>query len=355
LTLEDNAVLALSGQQTTSNPVGAALAIGYQGGSGTVNVLGQGVVIDNAGSLGAAIVLGGAPAYPGGTGVLNVSNSRVVLAAAPGLGTVRIGYDGTGTATFSNFSRLTVTGNDVIIAGQPGSTGTLTLNSGSVLTANYVGVGSNPGGIDGGTGFLYVNDSTVTANTVEIGSHSLLGGSGGLITATVINRGALSPGNSPGRIVIDGSIGNADGSQIVLDILSDGIGGYLVDEVVLTQGTTFSFGAVAVRFNFLGNTDPVAAASSGALSMDTFLRASNGTTETGLSSRFAPGQTWNSLLSRSTFSATSTAYDVTSLALNSDGSGTFTVTASPVPEPVAGSMLLLGLMGIVGMTRRRKA
>jgi hypothetical protein len=155
--------------------------------------------------------------------------------------------------------------------------------------------------------------------------------------------------------VIDGIITSELGSTIVLDIQSLAGGGYLVDELALTQATTFSFNGAAVIFNFLGSTDPVAAASSGALALDTFLRSTDGTTESGLSSRFTAGQSWNTLLANTTFSATSQAYDVTSLVLNPDGSGTFGVTATPVPEPGAAWMMILGLMGVAGYALRRPA
>ena len=352
----DHGFMELSGQQTGNSLSGAGMAVGSRGGTGVAHIgNGSVVTITNPGSSGAGLNVGGTPVNPLGTGRLNVSGgSQIHVIAQPGLARVRIGHDGDGAATFSGGSVLDAAGGDVIIAGEPGSKGRLTLNDGSVLNADYVGVGSRRGGIDGGEGKLYVNASTVNATTVEIGSFSKLGGNDGLINAFVINRGTLSPGNSPGRVVINGGIRNDEGSTIVLDIEDDGAGGYRFDEIVLTQGSSYAFGSVTVQFSFLGATDPVAAAESGALAMDTFLRVTDGSNEAGLSSTFGAGETWNTVLADASFVAKSNAYDVTSLVLNLDGSGTFTVAAVPVPEPGAWLLHLLGLAVLAGVVRRRE-
>ena len=78
---------------------------------------------------------------------LFVSGSQISVVAQPGQATVRVGHDGNGTATFNASSLRAgsvapIADGSVIIAGQPGSTGTMTLNAGSVVNAGYVGVGA---------------------------------------------------------------------------------------------------------------------------------------------------------------------------------------------------------------------
>ena len=88
---------------------------------------------------------------------------------------MRIGHDGNGIATFTG-STLNV-GNPIgpaadgslIVAGQAGSTGTLTLNAGSVVKAGYVGVGATPAG-PGGAATLTLNNSSIYTTTLEIGA-----------------------------------------------------------------------------------------------------------------------------------------------------------------------------------------
>ena len=243
----NNGVLNLSGQQQTTG-IGAALSLGNQGGTGSATVTnGSVVTISNAGTGGASLNTGGTPLHRLGIGTLDVSGSQINLVAAPGLAIVRVGYDGTGTTTLAgsalnvgNVSTVVknpVTGSTqqigdgaVIIAGQPGSTGTLVLNAGSVVNAGFVGIGvSQPavviGGVvnqvfNGGNGHLILDHSTVNTTTFEIGAGGLLSGDGGVINAlgNVIVGGTISPGYSPGRININCDFITLPGSKLILDI-----------------------------------------------------------------------------------------------------------------------------------------
>lgn len=354
----NSGMLELTGQQTGASPVGAAFTLGNRGGVGTATIVNNSLVtINNLGPLGASLNIGGTPTNPLGTGTLTVVGaSQVRVVAAPGLARARIGHDGTGTASFSGASLLDVGDGDVIIAGLPGSVGTLTLTSGSVLNAGYVGVGSLPGGIDGGSGRLFVNASTVNATTLEIGKRSLLGGHLGTVNAQVINRGTISPGNSPGVIIINGAFDGSAGN-IVLDVEGNPTTGFSVDKLVLTDTSAFNFAGSAVTFNFIGSTDPAQFAASGGLDLDNFIEVQDAQgNRSGLSSNFSASTTWETAFAGGSFAATSSAFAV-NLQLTPGNSGTFGITVTAVPEPQAWALWLLGLAGLGwrGLRRRNSA
>lgn len=354
----NSGMLELTGQQTGASPVGAAFTLGNRGGVGTATIVNNSLVtINNLGPLGASLNIGGTPTNPLGTGTLTVVGaSQVRVVAAPGLARARIGHDGTGTASFSGASLLDVGDGDVIIAGLPGSVGTLTLTSGSVLNAGYVGVGSLPGGIDGGSGRLFVNASTVNATTLEIGKRSLLGGHLGTVNAQVINRGTISPGNSPGVIIINGAFDGSAGN-IVLDVEGNPTTGFSVDKLVLTDTSAFNFAGSAVTFNFIGSTDPAQFAASGGLDLDNFIEVQDAQgNRSGLSSNFSASTTWESAFAGGSFAATSSAFAV-NLQLTPGNSGTFGITVTAVPEPQVWALWLLGLAGLGwrGLRRRNSA
>ena len=261
---------------------------------------------------------------------------------------VRVGHDGSGTASLTS-STLNTGDGSVIIAGQPGSTGTLTLSAGSVVNTGYVGVGSTPSaspGITqnpGGAGNLVLNNSTINTTTFEIGALGVLSGDGGVIHAAgnVIVGGTISPGNSPGRIVINCNIITLPGSHLILDVLAVG-GGYNIDQLVIGNGSTFDLSKLQIVFNFLGNTDPTAFAASGGFDLDHFLRSGLATGDLDLSTAFATGQTWATVVDASQISAVSSAYDVTQLSLKADGS--FDVTVAAVPETYTWGLMFAGLL-----------
>ena len=356
-----HATVALTGEANDPNiaQAGAGVYLGGIGGTGKATIDGgTQVTITNGGSMGANLALGGFPVAGGalGTGTLDVTGgSQIKLVANPGKASATIGHDGTGTATFSNASLLDVSGGQVIIAGQPGSTGTLTVNSNSVVNASYVGVGATPSG-PGGNGTLKVNDGgTVNTTTLEIGPHGVLTGDGGIINAAgdVIVDGKIIPGDAPGRITINCNLVANPGSTLEIGIQAAG-SGYLVGELVFGSDAKVNLANLNVHFNFIGTTNPNAFEATGRFNLDSFIesQAKDGTIS-GLSTTFAPGENWGSVLKNSVLTASSDSYLVSPPVLN-DSTGSLKVIAVPVPEPQTWALWLGGIVVMAAWMRRRQ-
>jgi len=358
-------VVSLSGQQTVATTLsGANFSIGIANGIGSASISnGSVVTISNLGTLGASLNVGGRPDPPGagGTGVLTVTNSQINIAAAPGQSVARIGYDGTGTAIFTNsqlnIGNATVSGADgnLLIGAQATGTGLLSLNGGSTVNANYVGVGATQTG-PGGSGTLILNDSTINAQSFELGASGLLTGNGGRLHVAdgVTIAGTLSPGNSPGVLLVDCNIVTLAGSMLILDVLSNGVG-FDVDHLRIGSTSTFDLHNLHVLLNFLGNTDPTAFAASGGLDLDNFLQAYDEATGalSGLSTLFTAGETWLDVIGAGNITAASSAFDISGIRLGADGS--IAVVAAPVPEPETWGLLVAGLLLVNSAVRRRRA
>ena len=297
--------------------------------------------------------VGGGRTFNDGTGTLTLqSGSTLEITGTVGHAlSVGRSAGSVGTALITGGSTVELGNGSVLIGRVVGATGTVRMSGASTMNANYVGIGSTPG-VNTGTGTLIVSNSTVTAATVEIGLNGTLGGNEGTINGTLIVRGTLAPGESPGRIIVNGAIKGESSGKLVLDVESDGHGGFLTDSVVLTKGSTFDFGQVGVEFNFIGDADPTKFGAAGKFDLDTFLLSRDGSTDTGLSSVFASGTDWGTLFTPQQFSARSAQFDITSLALNADGS--FAVQAAAVPEPGTWALMLFGSVLLLARVRSRE-
>jgi len=330
--------LTLAGRLESSPILGAALTLGMGAGSvGTASVTGAGTVsLSSPAGASAMLSLG---SNSGASGVLAVSGgSTISVTADPGRADVFIGGGGSGVATFSGASSLAVPGGNVFVGREASGSGILRVEGGSSITAAYVGVGATPG-VNTGVAQMIVNGtSTVTATTIEIGSRGYVGGTGTLV-GNVINRGIFNPGNSPGTMTIDGSFVNAAGGQLVLEVESDGAGGYTTDRLVFAGGAP-NLAGVLVSFSFLGGTDPVAFQSAGLFNIGQFLRVG--------SEPIAPA-----LLAGASYAASSSAFVIANFSYSPQAGASF--VATPVPEPATWLLFAAGAATLIWRLRRRTA
>jgi hypothetical protein len=341
----DHSQVNFSGQQTGALLSGAFLSIGRSGGTGIANIgNGSVVTMSNMGSSGASLSLGGTGPGPLGDGTLTLSGgSQIHLQAAPGLATLSVARDGSALMRVKGASTVDLGDGSAYIGRLKGSDGTLIISEASSLTAGWVGVGRNKtstGDEDGGTGTLVLINSTLTATNIVIGSNGFLGGTG-TITGNVVNHGIFAPGNSPGTVEIAGSFMAAAGSRMILEVQGDGHGGFATDHVIFGAGQALDLAHLSVEYRFLGNTNPNDFQAQHLFGVDTFFQT-----------RSAGGGTVNlaaQAFSGTSFSAQADGYTITNFSFSATGGAMF--TATPVPEPGARAMLLLGLVGLAGLTR----
>ena len=184
-----------------------------------------------------------------------------------------------------------------------------------------------------------------------------------LITAAggpgITPNGILNPGKSPGRLVVDGGFQFISGT-IVMEVESDGHGGFLTDELVFSDSGPIDLTHANIEFSFLGNTDPNAFEASGLWDLDTFFRI-NTTPGFGTASdepiSIALGQSLDALFAQATFEAISSAYVLENFTFTPGGgvgSGFTAIPIAPVPEP-ATWMLMLSAMVLLYLAQMRRA
>jgi hypothetical protein len=372
----DNATVRISGGPYVDGSA-PGLVVGAGAGSvGALSLKNGARVSLSSDTSGFGLTIGGSSNQTGGTGVMTMAGGSAVDFSDTADHALSVGRraGGVGFLTMTEGSSITLGSNGSTYIGRElGATGTMFMQGGSTLSAGYVGIGSTPG-VDTGTGILIVSDnSTVTATTVEIGARGLLGGNGGTINGDVIVGGTLSPGESPGKIRINGGVTPRVGGTLVLDVATTGgdsfaavargfispLGeltpGYDIDQLVIGSGSAFGFAGLTVVMNFLGTTDPTAFADSGGLDLDNFMRSASGDAESGLSTVFAPGVHWTDVLAEATVVARSEVADYEGIVLEFTGSSVgITAIVTSVPEPSSWALTLLGLWLLTTVVRRRR-
>jgi hypothetical protein len=347
----DNATLNLSGQQTAGLQSGAFFVIGSGGTGIGVATLANGSVVNlsNMGSAGAGVSIGGSSAFAGGEGSLTLTGgSRIAIQSQPGLNSFTVGREGSGFLRLRGASSIDQVDGVMQVGRDSGSDGTVIASEGSTITTGWLGVGARKtetGDTDGGTGTVVLINSTLSAQNIVIGTNGFLGGTG-TINGVVTNRGIFAPGNSPGRLAINGGFIAEAGSRLILEVEADGLGGYRTDELVFNAGQPLDLSGLKVEFRFLGQTDPNAFKASGLFQTATFFEVM---ADDGSSGVLAP-----SFFSQVSYEASAEGYTISNFSFDAaTGAGNF--MAQAVPEPTTNAMLLAGLLSLGWLARRRRA
>ena len=345
----DAGTLSMSGQQSAGTQSGAFLVVADGGGIGVATLAnGSVMTLSNAGTAGAGFTIGGSSYAAGGDGSLTLTGgSRLAVTAAPGLAGATVGREGSGFLRLRGASQVDLGDGAMAIGRFSGSDGTVILSEGSSMTAGFVGIGARKtetGDTDGGTGTVVLINSTLNAQNIVIGTNGFLGGTG-TINGVVTNRGIFAPGNSPGRLEINGGFVAEAGSRLILEVESDGQGGFRTDELVFNAGQPLDLSGLKVEFRFLGNTDPNAFKASGQFQNDTFFEVMAADGSSGV---LAP-----SFFSEVSYAASADQYTISNFSFDAAiGAGDF--TAQAVPEPTTNAMLLAGLLSLGWLARRRR-
>lgn len=195
-----NASLTAFNAFNIGGPGGGSPPAGAQNSNGLANVSGIGSEVRLKGDF-STVGVG-----RNGTGVLNITGGAQVL------------VENLSGATFSAVGRATGANGTALVdgAGSLWQVGNK-LFIGTELTANSSGGTEAPGG---GTGVLTVSNGgkVIAGSDIIIGAGGTVKGNGGTLQGNVINKGNISPGNSPGIITIVGNLNLTSSGNLNIEL-----------------------------------------------------------------------------------------------------------------------------------------
>jgi autotransporter-associated beta strand protein len=312
-----------------------------------------------------ALTLGGNNTYSGGTivsaGTLigttaslqgAITNNAAVIFNQSSEGSYAGVMSGTGTLSKTNSGKVTLTSNSTYTGATTVSQGTLLVDStGSIASSSLATVNG---------GLLNVNG---TAGAVTVNNGGSLGGSGSVGALNLNSGGILTPGNSPGTLtaasatILGGSTYNWQISALT------GTAGANWDLFNVTGLLNMTGVTSADKWNLVVTADTGFAGWTDNSSYEyVFAQAANLSLSAGFSTDVGTDVT--SLFNITTSGFTSPSLPLPNASFNANGdfkvvvgsaNGLTTLNLMAVPEPSTGSMLGLGLAGLV-VTRllRRK-
>jgi T5SS/PEP-CTERM-associated repeat protein len=332
---------------------GGSFSVGRSGGTGTATFSNGAVLQISTSTANASINAGGTGPAPGGTGTINVFGGSLLAVSGPSA-TLRVGGASSATAAGIGTLNLAGAGSSVQLVGNgaraligaaAGTEGTVNIGQGTTLSAgSFLGIAHDGTNDTGGAGLLVVN-GVASATTIVNGVFGKIQGSG-ILVGNVVNHGQINPGNSPGTLVIDGSFTNAPGGQLVLEVASDGHGGFVTDHLVFSNTSTVDLAGLQVEFRFLGSADPTAFQAGGGFATGSFFAQQDAQGQAAALADTAFGGVQ--------FSASSQAYSISNFSFSAAAGAQF--TAAPVPEPATWALWLTGALALAlaGRANRRR-
>ncbi|MFT3817876.1 MAG: hypothetical protein QM750_09660 [Rubrivivax sp.] len=332
---------------------GGGLIVGRGDGTGVANIGNGSTVTITSTADRASFGIGGSATAAGGTGSVTISGGSTLTVASPnaliGVGVASSGTQaGIGSLTLSGAGTsvaATGAGARVLLGAAANTIGTVTVGAGASLSSDgLIGVAHDGTASTAGTGTLVVN-GTANAAQLFVGNNGLLGGNG-VVNADVVNQGVVNPGNSPGKLTINGAFDNS-GGKIVLEVQSLGNGQYAMDELVFADWSQVFMDDGAIEFVFLGGTDPTDFQDAGLFELGSFFKQLDANGD-----EMALDGGDLGLFANVAFSASAAGFTITDLSFNAQ-TGAFNATvAAAVPLPAPLLLVLLGL-ALLGLQRRR--
>ena len=345
----DNGTLLLDGERKggpSPNPQGGGMGVGRSGGTGVVSMRNGSLLQITSSSPSGGLAVGGSMGVPGGTGSFIISSGSGVQINAPDAN-ISVGWSGSdteraiGTMVLSDAgTRVAITGSNarVLIGGSNG-TGTVVVGAGSTLSSSgMMGVAHSGTASSGGNGLLVVN-GTAKATDLFVGSTGILAGSG-LVQGNVINSGTVSPGESPGRLTIDGAFDNR-GGRVLLEVQSTGAGLFDFDEIVFTDASRVMMDGGSVEFVFLGDSNPLQFQSLGLFDLGSFFKELDSS-----GNAIGLNTAQRALFNNALFSASSAQYNISNFRFDPVLGASFGLSTVSAPQTLALSLLALMLMGV---------
>ena len=380
MTIGSGSSFTLNGGALSVGPVSGAGSFAFN--SGSLETVGQNLTIDTGGLLGQNLTLSSGKSLrvsqQSGTGLgggltiavagaITVDNGFLRARSLTNNNSLTLANNGyVNVESVVNNGTISVTDSSLLQTGGTYSGGRVTENRGNINTSgtstvrvldglldNYgsvvVGAGTTMEVADssnvGGAEYIQYSGSTVVDGVLNVDgavkiNGGTLSGSGVLNADLVINPdGTLTPGNSPGALEVNGDFTLASGATMVMEIESDGAGGYLFDQLFVTGNYDLQG---QVRFSLLSGVDETIFQN--VFSVGDFFQAgtsASGTAITdttlfdGVELLAANGDSWFSI------------------GFKPDGSFAATPTTAPVPVPATVWLFGSGLIGLLGMARRK--
>jgi autotransporter-associated beta strand protein len=234
-------LLVVSGGLFDQSSTGNGLIVGEQG-TGTLTITNKGVVVSEASNIGVSI------GWNQGVGTVNLDNGGTLVAnfVQNGSGSGTFNFNGgvlrVGPAARLNFMAGLTTAN--VLAGAIIDTDTNTVSIAQPLLDGGIGGGLTKRG----SGTLLLESASTFSGTTTV-SAGTLGGTGTLAGPLVVQSGAtLSPGDSIGVLTVNNTVTLAAGSTTVMEV-SEAAG--TSDQLLGVTGLTY--GGTLVLRNVAGN------------------------------------------------------------------------------------------------------